>query len=479
MADLATGQPPPMTDQNNFADFPPLMHPSMPTHSTPEVVKPNMPKAPMMRHHLQIIMSILLKDGYSYLMRTLIYDEKFNIDEETTQAMAWISFPDSKPTLFIKESIFSLANAFGKPLQLDSSTINKTISSCDRVKVQVDLLGDLPKFVELEVVNGVKTTSRIEKGKVQYDMLSYCKDCKLQGHEEQECQILHPELRRYENEKGKEIEELGNKENMEEPVIRVGRQFKRWHPTDKRFPKNKENRVVLQQAQAKLKLHIHYEEEYWRQKARVQWFEEGDKNARFFHGLVKGRRKRMNINKIMKADGSWAMGAKEVAEEAVCFFKDQFTGGATNSKLSLLEFIHPQARDFMDQEIWWEPRNCQCNVWFDNWTQLGALHYYFPINHDHGQLEEVQQLMLVEGWNNNLLHENLSEEVYQKKDGNLIFTEASTIEAHNAIVAEVKAFKPRLKYCIENDLLPIIMETDSLIIKKVTFGPGPDSDRFQ
>ncbi|WMV08231.1 hypothetical protein MTR67_001616 [Solanum verrucosum] len=78
-----------------------------------------------------------------------------------------------------------------------------------------------------------------------------------------------------------------------------------------------------------------------------------------------------------------------------------------------------QARDFIDQEIWWEPRNGQCSVWFDNWTQLGALHYYLPINHDHGQLEEVQQLMLVEGWNNTLLHEKLSEEVSNHITSNL------------------------------------------------------------
>jgi len=34
----------------------------------------------------------------------------------------------------------------------------------------------------------------------------------------------------------------------------------------------------------------------------------------------------------------------------------------------------------------------------------------------------------------------------------------------------VKAFKAGLKYCIENDLLPIIMEIDSFIIKKVLDG---------
>ncbi|WMV29183.1 hypothetical protein MTR67_022568 [Solanum verrucosum] len=36
-------------------------------------------------------------DGYSYLMRTLIYDARFNINEETTMSMAWISFPNLLP----------------------------------------------------------------------------------------------------------------------------------------------------------------------------------------------------------------------------------------------------------------------------------------------------------------------------------------------------------------------------------------------
>ncbi|XP_049357633.1 uncharacterized protein LOC125822286 [Solanum verrucosum] len=34
---------------------------------------------------------------------------------------------------------------------------------------------------------------------------------------------------------------------------------------------------------------------------------------------------------------------RAIAEEAVCFFKDQFTGGATYSELSLLQYIHSQA----------------------------------------------------------------------------------------------------------------------------------------
>ncbi|KAH0644842.1 hypothetical protein KY284_032726 [Solanum tuberosum] len=138
----------------------------------------------------------LPNDGYSYSMRPLIYDAKFKVDEETTQAMAWISFPDLKPTYFVKEALFSLATAVGKPLQLDMATINKTRPSCARVKVQVDILGEFPKFVEMEIINEATKESRLENVRIQYDMLpKYCKQCKVQGHEDEACRNLHPELR--------------------------------------------------------------------------------------------------------------------------------------------------------------------------------------------------------------------------------------------------------------------------------------------
>lgn len=57
-----------------------------------------------------------LTDGNSYQMRPLIYDSKFKVGEETPMSMAWISFPNLLPTYFVKESMFSLALAVGKPL---------------------------------------------------------------------------------------------------------------------------------------------------------------------------------------------------------------------------------------------------------------------------------------------------------------------------------------------------------------------------
>lgn len=45
------------------------------------------------------------KDGYEYQIRPLIYDSKFNVNEETPMAMAWISFPNLLPTIFFKRML--------------------------------------------------------------------------------------------------------------------------------------------------------------------------------------------------------------------------------------------------------------------------------------------------------------------------------------------------------------------------------------
>ncbi|XP_059285140.1 uncharacterized protein LOC132038497 [Lycium ferocissimum] len=65
------------------------------------------------------------------------------------------------------------------------------------------------------------------------------------------------------------------------------------------------NRCVLQCAHAEYKRYLYFEEEYWRQKARVDWFVDGDRNTRFFHNLVRGRRRKLMVKKIQGLDGSW------------------------------------------------------------------------------------------------------------------------------------------------------------------------------
>lgn len=120
------------------------------------------------------------KDGHSYQICPLIYDANLNLEEETTQALAWISFPDFLPTFFSKESLFSLASVVGKPLYLDGATINKSRPSCTIVKVQIGLLAERHDFVMMEIANEITKEAKSVKVKIKYGMFpSYCKRCRL------------------------------------------------------------------------------------------------------------------------------------------------------------------------------------------------------------------------------------------------------------------------------------------------------------
>ncbi|XP_060183464.1 uncharacterized protein LOC132613460 [Lycium barbarum] len=63
------------------------------------------------------------------------------------------------------------------------------------------------------------------------------------------------------------------------------------HPS----PQNREN---LHKVHAELNRYLHLEEAFWKQKAGMQWFDDGDRNTKFFHTYVQGRRKRLQIRRI-------------------------------------------------------------------------------------------------------------------------------------------------------------------------------------
>ncbi|XP_059289345.1 uncharacterized protein LOC132042852 [Lycium ferocissimum] len=125
---------------------------------------------------------------------------------------------------------------------------------------------------------------------------------------------------------------------IREDIVKIKEQLFEENPFE-------ENRMVMQRAQAELKLYLHYEEEFWRQKAGMDCFSEGDKNTRFFHSLVKGRRKRIQIKRIQDADGNWLEDADRVAGEAVNFFHKQFTHEEVSEDSPILNHIPELIRE--------------------------------------------------------------------------------------------------------------------------------------
>ncbi|XP_071918974.1 uncharacterized protein [Coffea arabica] len=71
--------------------------------------------------------------------------------------------------------------------------------------------------------------------------------------------------------------------------------------------------------------HREKEEAYWGQKARVQWLKEGDRNTKYFHIVVAGRRRRNNISSLQREDGTWCKSEGEVEGEINGYFRKLFT----------------------------------------------------------------------------------------------------------------------------------------------------------
>lgn len=76
---------------------------------------------------------------------------------------------------------------------------------------------------------------------------------------------------------------------------------------------------TLNAARANLKRRITTVESFWRQKARQQWDEGGDKNTRYFHNCVKGRRKRLVIHRI-STEGGVLSSQEDMQRGAVLFY---------------------------------------------------------------------------------------------------------------------------------------------------------------
>ncbi|XP_070020141.1 uncharacterized protein [Nicotiana sylvestris] len=81
------------------------------------------------------------------------------------------------------------------------------------------------------------------------------------------------------------------------------------------------NREMLQKVQAELIKCLALEEKYWQQKA------------------VRGRRKRLQLNRIQNSGGTWIEEEQEIAEEAIKFYEQQFTQEANLSLFDIVEHV--------------------------------------------------------------------------------------------------------------------------------------------
>ncbi|XP_019251034.1 PREDICTED: uncharacterized protein LOC109229947 [Nicotiana attenuata] len=101
-----------------------------------------------------------------------------------------------------------------------------------------------------------------------------------------------------------------------------------------------QNRERLHRVKADLIRVLALEEEFWKQKASLNWFKDGDRNSKLFHAHVKGKRKRLQLKRIQDRYGVWIEDEEKIAEEAVHFFQQQFHEDSVPTDFRILDHAY-------------------------------------------------------------------------------------------------------------------------------------------
>ncbi|OIT37160.1 hypothetical protein A4A49_00689 [Nicotiana attenuata] len=102
---------------------------------------------------------------------------------------------------------------------------------------------------------------------------------------------------------------------------------------------NEADRAYAHEITAQYVKHLKTEEAVLKQKTQLQWFKEGDANTKYFHSLVRGRRRNLYIHKIKDDDVDWISCDENIGEAACDHFQSLFSDTGGNIREDLLSFI--------------------------------------------------------------------------------------------------------------------------------------------
>ncbi|XP_047264678.1 uncharacterized protein LOC124896867 [Capsicum annuum] len=118
---------------------------------------------------------------------------------------------------------------------------------------------------------------------------------------------------------------------------------------------NVANREKLHEAQAKLKLYLHREEKFLKQKEGMQWSKDGKSNTKFFHTIVNGRRWRIKVNKTQNEEEEWMENQEDIVDATGEFYRNQFKRQEGDFEYAMIEGLPNVLSDEESENMHAEP----------------------------------------------------------------------------------------------------------------------------
>lgn len=95
----------------------------------------------------------------------------------------WVRFPNLPSIYRTPIYLLKLASMIGKPIHCDAPTTNMTRFLYAKVLIEVDLLLDLPTFVNMVLPNGISLSQQV----IYESLPRFCKQCTVLGHSISTC----------------------------------------------------------------------------------------------------------------------------------------------------------------------------------------------------------------------------------------------------------------------------------------------------
>ncbi|XP_060181837.1 uncharacterized protein LOC132611422 [Lycium barbarum] len=102
---------------------------------------------------------------------------------------------------------------------------------------------------------------------------------------------------------------------------------------------SKTSREELNKGHAEYVYWLNKQESILKQKSHIRWFEEGERNTKYFHAVIIERRRKLEISRIMNNKGNWISGEDKIANKPVRYFEKLFNLRESNVDPQILDCI--------------------------------------------------------------------------------------------------------------------------------------------
>lgn len=93
------------------------------------------------------------------------------------------------------------------------------------------------------------------------------------------------------------------------------------------------------------------EEDFWRQRSRIQWLNGGDKNSSFFHAITRGRRACNKFTIIEDEAGQAFYTENQITKAFATFYQNLFTAGSSDASDVVNEALIPLVTTEMNSKL--------------------------------------------------------------------------------------------------------------------------------